>query len=122
MPQGTDFFLPHMVADMSAFTDRVATSSELVGMLSSTLLLVRTPCWTSGGSEVIGSAGNLPAPSASQDAVKKISFQNRRFLDERLSFALTGHSERNTMQSLLAGLGVPQRGATVSGQVVCLRI
>ena len=61
-----------------------------------------------GGSEVAGSAGNLPASSASQDAVKKISFKNQRFIDEKLAVALTGHSERGTLQSLMAGLGVPK--------------
>ena len=80
-----DFFLPRMSANMSTFTGRLATASDLAGMLLASLLLVRVPVFLAGG---------------------EIEFKEERFIEDCLAGALTGHSERGTFQSLLAGLGV----------------
>ena len=37
-----------------------------------------------------------------------MTFTQKAFIDESLACALTGHSERGTFQSLLAGVGVPK--------------
>ena len=74
VPPVADFFLPRMLADMSAFTDRMATSSDLAGMLSAALLLVKVPTFAAGGAEGVGNAGTHAAPLLPEDDMKTMTF------------------------------------------------
>ena len=106
VPLEVDFFLPRMTANMSAFTDRLATASDLAGMLASTLLMIRVPLLGDqemGEATVTGSAGNRSAEPA-----LTVTFKQETFIHEALADSLTGHSERGTLQSLMAGIGVPK--------------
>ena len=86
----------------------MATTSDLAGMMAAALLRVRVPTFSGNGAEGAGSAGTRAASPAMQDPSKIVTLKDEGFIDEKLAVSLTGHSERGTLQSLLAGLGVPK--------------
>jgi hypothetical protein len=86
VPEGLDFFLPRLSADMQYFVPKVATSSDLAGMFMKVLTLLRLP--------VEGDAGMVPGPVL--------------MLEESMAVAWTGHSERASLPSLAATLGIPK--------------
>ena len=86
VPVGLDFFLPCLSADMQYFVPKVATSSDLAGMFMKVLTMLKLP--------VAGGAGMVPGPSL--------------MLCESMAVAWTGHSERASLPSLAATLGIPR--------------
>ena len=86
VPKGLDFFLPRLSKDMKFFVPKVPTSSDLAGMFTQVLLTVRQP--------VEGDGGLVPGQAA--------------MLDESMAVSWTGHSERSSLPSLAATLGVPK--------------
>ena len=85
-PDRRDFFLPRLDASMGFFTGKVATSSDLAAMSSKTLQLVR-----------------VPAYNEEEDTWHT---SDELFFAESQVACLSGHSERATLPSVLAALGV----------------
>jgi hypothetical protein len=86
MGEDLDFFLPRLSGDMQYFVPKVASSSDLAGMFMKVLTLLRMP--------VDGGIGLVPGPDL--------------MLEESMAVAWTGHSERASLPSLAATLGIPR--------------
>ena len=86
VPEGLDHFLPRMTGGRDAFTRKVATGADLAAMGRAALLALRVPTFVDG---VWG-------------------MTDEKLATERMLIMLTGHSERPTLPSLAAILGVPK--------------
>ena len=83
-PKDVDFFIPRMAGDMDTFTTKVASSQDLIGMFSRVLVLLRVPVYDKGEWKV----------------------GSERLTSERMAMMWTGHSERSTLPSLAATVGM----------------
>ena len=86
MPPNADYFLPRFGTTPASFVPKVATSTDLAGMFTLALISVK-----------------LPEISADTGVVK---LKDEPFISDALAASITGHSERSTITSVLAALGV----------------
>ena len=84
--EGSDFFLPRLSSDGSFFVEKAASTGDLAGMFRSALLLLKVP--------VQGALGIVPGEDL--------------MVPEMWALAWTGHSERASVTSLAAALGIPK--------------
>ena len=84
-----DYFLPRPDALLESFLPRVAEPAEAAALNTQILVELRIPEWTTGESGVAGFTNGI-----------------QRLVPPGLEVAWSGHSERSTMVSGLAALGV----------------
>ena len=86
VPKDIDFFVPRLSANMEFFTKKAPSSSDLAGMQMKVLVMLR-------------------APKLKDNLLRE---GEGPLLDEPMAMVWTGHSERATLTSLAAAVGIPK--------------
>ena len=95
----SDFFLPRLTPDTEDFENKMATPMDVSSMGTFALTLLSAKAASSFMVHALaasGTEGPLLVPS------------DEKFLDEGLEGAWTGHSERSSLPSLAAAIGIPK--------------
>ena len=92
-----DYFIPRPTADMSGYTDKVATEVDAMIMGQAMFASLEVPVMTDETKKVWGSKGDL-------------------FLKGALADAFTNHSERATLVSALAAIGIDKERRSMVGR------